>query len=119
MPQPLNNYLRTFRQKSGLSQDEIAFLLGTESGTRVSRYECGKHMPRLEVALALAAIYGTSVEELFRGACQSVESIIRNRAHQLAEAIKEEEPSRTRDTKLAFLASCAGGQSEYGESSCN
>ena len=39
MPHKLENYLRTYRRRAGLSQDEMAFLLGTKSGTKVSRYE--------------------------------------------------------------------------------
>src|ERR1700756_3249558 len=35
----LPNYLRAQRRKSGLSQNEIAYLLGRMNGAQVSRYE--------------------------------------------------------------------------------
>jgi hypothetical protein len=35
----LPHYLRTFRKHSGLSQDELAYLLYLQSGTKVCRYE--------------------------------------------------------------------------------
>jgi len=37
MSHKLQNYLRTYRKRNSLSQDEMAFLLGCQSGTKVSR----------------------------------------------------------------------------------
>ena len=35
----LENYLRTYRKRSGLTQREVAFLVGCRNGAQVSRYE--------------------------------------------------------------------------------
>ena len=66
MSRPLNNYIRTHRKRLGLSQDELAHLLGVEEGATVSRYESGR-LPSLETALALSRVFGVSVESLFFG----------------------------------------------------
>ena len=63
----LNNYLRSYRRRSGLSQSEVAFLLGTHNGAHVSRYEKGHHLPPLRTALAYRTIFGVSLLELFSG----------------------------------------------------
>ena len=68
-----------------LSQDEVAFLLGAQSGTNVSRYERFVREPTLETALAYEAIFKTSVSELFSGVYQKVEREVAERAKILAE----------------------------------
>jgi len=45
MASKLRNYLRVFRKGMGLYQDEIAFLVGSEKGTTVSRYEHNERIP--------------------------------------------------------------------------
>jgi len=66
-PQQLDNYLRSHRKQSGLSQEEVAFLLGCENGALVSRYEKRKRLPPLETALACEAVFGVPIAELFAG----------------------------------------------------
>jgi len=63
----LENYLRTHRKRSGLTQREIAFLLGCRNGAQVSRYEKRRRVPPLQVALACEAVFGIPVSELFAG----------------------------------------------------
>ncbi len=41
-------YLRTYRKRSGLTQSEVARLLGLESGQLISRYERLDRSPNLE-----------------------------------------------------------------------
>jgi transcriptional regulator with XRE-family HTH domain len=78
-PHRLENYLRTYRKKAGLSQREVAFLLGCEDGAQVSRYEKRRRLPPLETALAYEAIFGIPISELFAGMRQSVEEDIEKR----------------------------------------
>jgi len=71
MSQKLQNYLCTYRKRSSLSQDEVASLLGCESGTKISRYECFDRKPGLEATLACAIVFGVravrSLRELGKG----------------------------------------------------
>jgi transcriptional regulator with XRE-family HTH domain len=73
MSSKLKNYLRTYRKRAGLSQDEMAFLLGCRSGSKVSRYECFARQPGLETALAYKIIFRVPTCELFGGVFQQIE----------------------------------------------
>jgi transcriptional regulator with XRE-family HTH domain len=75
--------LRTHRRTWGLSQKELADLLGFESPTQVSRIEHGKRVPRLETALACAALFGVSVRELFPQLFAKIGTELRERIAQL------------------------------------
>lgn len=83
MSRPLSHYLLTHRKRTGLSQDELAFLLGSKSGTKVSRHESGRREPTLKTALAYAAIYRVPVEELFPGLAQAAEMKVVGRKQAL------------------------------------
>ena len=85
----LPNYLRANRKRLALSQDEVAFLLGTKSGAKVSRYEHFVRVPGLETALAYEVIFKRPVSELFGGLYQKVEQEVAERAKILTEERKD------------------------------
>jgi len=76
----LPNYLKANRKRLALSQDEVAFLLGSRSGAKVCRHEMFVREPSLETALAYEAIFKRSVSELFGGLYQKVEREVGERA---------------------------------------
>jgi transcriptional regulator with XRE-family HTH domain len=76
----LDNYLRMYRKRAGLSQDEVAYLLGAKSGTMTSRYERFRRTPSLETALAYEEIYGVPARELFAGVADRADRVVRRRA---------------------------------------
>jgi len=80
----LSNYLRSNRKRLALSQDEVAFLLGVKSGTKVCRYERFTRQPTLETALAFEVMFQKPVSELFGGLYQEVEEDVTARARLLA-----------------------------------
>jgi transcriptional regulator with XRE-family HTH domain len=80
----LPNYLRSNRKRLSLSQEEVAFLLGTQSGAKVCRYERFGREPSLETALAFEVIFQRSASELFGGLYQKVEQEVTARAKALA-----------------------------------
>jgi transcriptional regulator with XRE-family HTH domain len=79
-PTQLTNYLRANRKRLALSQDDVAFLLGGQSGAKISRYENFTRMPSLVTALALEAIYKRAASELFGGLYQKAERTVAQRA---------------------------------------
>src|SRR5216683_757347 len=83
MPSRLNNYLRLHRRRAGLSQIEVAFLLGAHEGGRISRYEKGHNIPTLRTALTLAAIFGASLGDLFSGIQVEIDSEVLRRIEHL------------------------------------
>lgn len=88
MPHTIHNYLRAHRKRAGLSQDELASLLGCQSGTKVSRYERQTRTPVLSTALACQVIFQVPVHELFPGLYEEVEHLTRERARTLMERLQ-------------------------------
>lgn len=106
----LPNYLRANRKRLALSQDEVAFLLGTKSGAKVSRYEHFVRVPSLETALAYEVIFKRSASELFGGLYQKVEREVSARAKKLAERTKSGKPNRQSVHKRQMLTSITAPQ---------
>lgn len=75
----LENYLRTYRRRSGLSQRELGLLLGYEDRGQVSRHEQFTTNPPLTIALAYEVIYRAPVSTLFLGMHGAVTTAIENR----------------------------------------
>jgi len=90
--QRLPNYLRAQRRKSGLSQSEVAFLLGRMNGAQVSRYEKRRRLPSVETALACEAIFGVPVAELFAGVRDSIGKDIERRRKELSSKLQAKSP---------------------------
>jgi len=61
------NDLVLYRKRMGLTQKEVARLLGHRDTSMVSHYERGRALPPLPVALGLEIIYRTPVAFLFPG----------------------------------------------------
>jgi transcriptional regulator with XRE-family HTH domain len=78
------NLLRAHRRCTAFSQDEIAFLLGIQSGATVCRYEQMERDPELKTALAFEAIYGRPISDLFPALFEQVRAIVKARAKILA-----------------------------------
>jgi len=106
----LDNYLRTYRKRSGFSQDELAYLLGAQSGAKVSRYERNGRQPSLDTALAYKAVFGAPVEQLFPGRFTKVRRVVRRRAAFLRRRLSSQaqSPAVLRQLKtLAAISSSA------------
>ncbi len=108
----LENYLKTYRRKSGLTQREVAFLLGWKNGAQLSRYEKHHTLPPLRTALAYEAIFKIPVTELFAGIRNSVDRDIATRVDTLVAGLqgKNEKGRRGRLTarKLCWLSQTHG-----------
>ena len=62
---PSNIKLREVRIKKGLTQYQLARILGFKHNTVISRYETGKKKPNLETAQRIALALGCRVEQIF------------------------------------------------------
>ena len=107
MAYKLQNYLRTYRKRFCLSQDELAFLLGCRNGTKVSHYERLARHPNLQNAFAYEVIFGTPPRELFAGVYQKVERTTIKRARMLAQKLAKEGPNPVTSRKLEILRAVA------------
>ena len=99
----LPNYLLANRKRLALSQDEVAFLLGTNSGAQVCRNERFVREPSLETALAYEVIYKRSVSELFPGLYQKAEREVAERAKILISKKDNTKPSQQTARKREAL----------------
>ena len=108
----LPNYLRMHRKRASLSQDEVAFLLGCQTGAKVSRYERFSRQPNVETVFACEVIFGIPARELFAGVYQKVEETIKQRAQVLAGKLNAAKPDRFTRRKLENLAAISSANSE-------
>src|SRR5713226_8684514 len=92
------------RKRSGFSQDELAYLLGTRDGAKVSRYERSGRQPSLETALAYRAIFKIPAEQLFAGRFQKVDRAVTRRARFLAQKLSGRPQTPRLSRKLEALA---------------
>lgn len=104
MTGPLHNYLRTCRRRVGLSQDEIAVLLGIRDGSHVGRHESAERLPSLETTLAYEFIFGLAAKELFAGLYRRVEVDVRSRARQLLSQVQQGPETPRQAAKVELLA---------------
>jgi transcriptional regulator with XRE-family HTH domain len=77
------NYLKMYRKRSGLSQRELASLLGCAHGSKVSRYERGERVPSLRALFAYEVVFSVRVRDLFPGTYGEVRDEVRKRARRL------------------------------------
>lgn len=62
---PTANNLRKYRKVRGLTQRQVAQILGLKSPSMVSRWETGTVLPDLQNLFRLAILYRTMVDALF------------------------------------------------------
>src|SRR5215472_7003018 len=101
----VKTYLRTFRRRSGLTQTALAFLLGADDVTLVSRYERLTRRPNLRTALGLQAVFGVSADHLVPGICAEVDQSVIRRARLLSRQLERHSDSARTKRKLRFLLS--------------
>ncbi len=109
MSRRLPNYLRAHRKTAGLSQRELAFLLGCGDGAKICRYEHGAQQPSLESVLAYEAVFGAPARELFAGVFEKVEERIQERAQSLARKLSAAKPTPRTSHKVALLSRISSG----------
>jgi len=107
MSYKVKSYLRTFRRRSGLTQAEVAFLLGVHSGAKVSRYERLSRRPSFQTALGLQAVFGIPAETLLPAMSAQVERKIVARAYLLSRRLERHSDSARTKRKIRFLTSVA------------
>jgi transcriptional regulator with XRE-family HTH domain len=108
----LPNYLRANRKRLALSQKEVAYLLGSESGAKVSRYEQFARSPSLETALAYEAIFQKPIRELFAGLYEKIEQQVGTRAKALAGRMDYSKSNQATARKLRIFVDLADRHSK-------
>lgn len=82
------SYLRSHRKRSGLSQRDVAQILGYLHEGEVSRHEQFSSAPPLRIALGYEALFKVSVSELFPHEFNAVKQEVEQRLKRLAESLQ-------------------------------
>ena len=102
MDQRLISYLRPLRRRWGLTQAELAFLIGTRTHVAVSRIEARKTYPSLAQAIACSIVFDTPPLELFPELYGKVYDFVLSQAEELYEKLQGD-TSRVTRSKLDFI----------------
>jgi transcriptional regulator with XRE-family HTH domain len=97
----LRCYVRPYRLRWGLSQEEVAFIIGIKSRKLLSYLENHKVAPTLAMAVALRVVFGTEHAELFP-TITKIEKDVLARANDLYERLQGD-PSKRTKMKLDFF----------------
>ena len=96
------SHVRTYRKKSGLTQLELAGLLGHTSIGRVSRHERGIAIPSLPSALGYEAIFRVPIPELFPAIHEAITKGIEARLVELNSTLGQKS-AKDRDARATAL----------------
>jgi transcriptional regulator with XRE-family HTH domain len=96
------NYLRSYRLRWGLSQGELATLLGWKRAEVISRIEKKIRPPTLRLVIACFILFGTPAAELFPDISSSIEFDVMARVWDMYERIQGD-PSRKTKKKIELL----------------
>ena len=103
------NYVRTFRQRHALSEDELAFLISQRSHTTISKIETGRRTPNLEGALALQVLFRQQPRQMFPGLYELVEDGVMQRGKSMIDDLADRVDRRS-VAKREFLEGLARSQ---------
>jgi transcriptional regulator with XRE-family HTH domain len=96
------NYLRSYRLHWGLSQGELANLLGWKGSEVISRIEKKQRPPTLRLVIACFILFGTPAAELFPDISASIEIDVMARVQEMYETIQGN-PSRKTKRNIELL----------------
>lgn len=83
----VGTYLRFLRRKSGLSQRDLAQLLGSVTESQVSRHERSISSPSLPMAFAYQVVFRRPASDIFPGLYDTVDAAVSERIAEFGIAI--------------------------------
>lgn len=95
------NYLRSHRRKSGLSQRELAHIVGYVTQAPVSDHERSVTIPALLIALSYEIVFRVPISELFPALYRTVEA---NIEEELTRIESELQQSTAKGRRAAYVA---------------
>lgn len=101
---PYPSYLRTHRKRWGLSQPELAALLGVRSASAISRYEQLTRRPSIDVLIGSEFIFGESARRLFPAVYAAIELKITARAALFDDGLADLETRDAREKRQLLEA---------------
>ena len=90
------NYLRSYRLRWGLSQGELAYLLGWSRSEVISRVEMKQRAPTLKLVVGCVILFGASAAELFPDLSSAIEAEVTARVWEMYETIQGDPSKKTK-----------------------
>ncbi len=110
MSRKLKSYLRTCRLKSGLTQQDLAFLLELKNSSNISRAEKdGVHLPA-HILLSYCVIFDVSPAELVPGLLNDIEKTVVTRAKALQKELESNDLTPATLERISFLKKLISGE---------
>lgn len=95
-PPGIPNLVRMFRRRLGLTQQELAYLVGYDSDSQVSRIENGSRIPHLAEVLMIELIFGVPGVAMFPRVRDVVGRKVRSRLRKLTFQLRNSGSPRQR-----------------------
>ena len=99
--EPLANYLRAHRRKTGLTQHDVARVLEYVNRDPISRHERLESTPSLLIALSYEVLYRVPVSEIFAGLAETVEFNVEAQLTQFETYLGEQSAQSPRAVAIA------------------
>lgn len=93
-------YIKRERRKWGLTQQDVARLIGVATRSHISALERGRVCPSAEVLVALQFLFGMAANDLFPQLYRRTQRKVLRNAAVILEAIKTNPTLRTQRVKL-------------------
>lgn len=104
----LATYLKMYRKRTGLTHEEVAFLIGAKGGSTISRHESGGRLPDLQAAIAYELIFGVPLGEMYAGVFADAMALLRERAIGMRLSLTQLPQNALRDRKITALTQIIG-----------
>jgi transcriptional regulator with XRE-family HTH domain len=101
MSRLLSTYLLSLRKRSGLSQSELAMLLGID-GSALCKFENLSRRPTIELAVGAEVIFGHPMKGVFPAFYDEIERVVVERARRWRDRYKAR-PKPATGAKLRIL----------------
>ena len=98
-----SNYLRMYRRRWHLTQQELAFLLGYADQSIITRLEQEERAVTLAAAYACKLIFGVEPEKIFSALLSDLEDRVLNRIQTLRNRLLQEDPTQITLYKVELL----------------
>lgn len=101
------NYAKTCRKKTGLSQNEVAYLLGLKSSHFISQTELGNEIPALSRCILYHILCDKQVDKIFPDLSEKFALDIFKRIAKLSKQLQKKRQSESVKRKIMNLDSIA------------
>lgn len=116
----MGSYLRYHRKKSGLSQKELADIVGSVGEQQVARHENFKATPSIIAAIGYEVALKVSIAKLFPGLYETIQQGVEERLSEMEARLERLIPKgRKRDVAAHQLVWLRGRRPELNAPSAN